>query len=121
DDHTDVAFHFALAVEELPEKIIDRSHAHDLDAAGSPLWNSTLRHVGSRHPHLPRFTQPTLGLRYRSYLATEANFSEKDRGIRDRPVIHARRQRACHRKISRRFLHPHASDDVEKHIQLGER
>src|SRR5439155_6153290 len=111
----------ALAVEQLPAKIIDRSHADYLDAAGPALWNSTLRHIGARHPHLGRFTAPALGLRYRAYLTAEPNFSEKDRGIRDRPVVHARRQCACHRKISRRLLHPHTPDDVEKHIELGER
>src|SRR3954468_6753443 len=52
----------ALPMKQLPEEIADGSDADDLDSPRGAFGNSTLRHVGDRHPHLCRFPEAALCL-----------------------------------------------------------
>jgi hypothetical protein len=108
-------------MEQLPEKIVDRSHADNLDAAWSPLWNPSLGHVGGRHSHLRRLSKPALGLRDWSDFASKPDLAKKDCRVRDRPIVHARCERARNGEIAGGFLHPHSAHNIQEDIKLGER
>ena len=105
-------------MKQLPEKVVDRSHANYIDSAGSPLRHSPFSHVSRRHSHLRCFAEATLGLRDGTDLSTEADFAKEDGGVVDWPVVDARSKCARDRKIPGRLLHPNSSDDVEEYIEL---
>src|SRR6266550_3301138 len=110
-----------LAIEQLPEEITDRAHTDHLDPTRSPVWNPSLGHVGGRHPHLRCLSKPALGLRDGSDFASKPDLAEKDRRVRDRPIVHARCECARNRQITGRLLHPHSANDIQEDIKLRER